>query len=84
MQEKYACWNGKGILEDQEIEDLKNAGADVILIPAPGTIPGTTIELISKKIQLIHKLGSLISWAAVGTSQEGADKQTIKTIALNA
>ncbi|ATZ21885.1 PEP phosphonomutase [Mesoplasma tabanidae] len=74
---------GDAILKDEEIKELKHAGADVILIPAPGTIPGTTVDLISKKINLIHDLG-LLSMTSIGTSQEGADLQTIKTIALNA
>ncbi|AVN64700.1 MULTISPECIES: DUF7916 family protein [Mesoplasma] len=74
---------GDAILKDEEIRELKLAGADVILIPAPGTIPGTTVDLISKKINLIHELG-LLSMTSIGTSQEGADSQTIKTIALNA
>ncbi|AGY41755.1 Dihydrodipicolinate synthase [Mesoplasma florum W37] len=37
---------GDAILKDEEIRELKLARADVILIPALGTIPGTTVDLI--------------------------------------
>ena len=57
------------------------AGADVILMPAPGTVPGITTEYIRRLVSCAHELGKL-TLTAIGTSQEGADTATIREIAL--
>ena len=57
------------------------AGADIILLPAPGTVPGITMEYVRGLIALAHSLGCL-TMTAIGTSQEGADVATIRQIAL--
>ena len=59
------------------------AGADIILLPAPGTVPGMTQELVGSLIAHAHSLGCL-TLTAIGTSQEGADPDTIRRIALMA
>ncbi|WP_339022724.1 hypothetical protein [Spiroplasma endosymbiont of Crioceris asparagi] len=71
------------IISEKEINDFAQAGADVILIPAPGTVPGIDLCEAKKYIDQIHKLGKL-ALTAIGTSQEGSDEQTIKQIALYA
>ena len=53
----------------------------MILMPAPGTVPGITTEYIRKLVSCAHGLGRL-TLTAVGTSQEGADTATIREIAL--
>ena len=57
------------------------AGADIILLPAPGTVPGLTVEYIRDLVSYAHSLGCL-TITAIGTSQEGADVATIRQIAL--
>lgn len=72
---------GEDIVGEAEINGFVEAGADVILLPAPGTIPGITVESCKKLVNLVRKAGAL-SLLAVGTSQEGADEATIRQIAL--
>ena len=69
------------ILTRQDILAFREAGADIILMPAPGTVPGLTLEYIKDLISYSHSLGAL-TITAIGTSQEGADTATIRQIAL--
>ncbi|MBR0474090.1 MAG: haloacid dehalogenase-like hydrolase [Erysipelotrichaceae bacterium] len=83
--------HGSGILKEtsdailtlENITDFIEAGADIILMPSPGTIPGVDIEWAKERINHVHKLGKLVI-TAIGTSQEGADRDTIRQIALMA
>ncbi|HAT1680506.1 TPA: haloacid dehalogenase-like hydrolase [Klebsiella oxytoca] len=63
------------------IELLISAGADIILLPAVGTVPGITTDMLSEAVRIIRKSGAL-SMSAIGTSQESADVSTIREIAL--
>lgn len=55
--------------------------ADMVLVPAPGTVPGMTVEAVRELVAAIHEAGAL-AVTAVGTSQEGADESTIRQLAL--
>lgn len=46
-----------------------------------GTVPGITTEYVRKLISYAHSLKKL-TITSIGTSQEGADTDTIKRIAL--
>ncbi|MBL4934744.1 haloacid dehalogenase-like hydrolase [Clostridium sp. YIM B02515] len=72
---------GENIITKDDIIDFINSGADIILLPAPGTVPGITVEYIKELVTFIHSKGKL-ALTAIGTSQEGADSQTIRQIAL--
>jgi len=72
---------GENIITKNDILDFINSGADIILLPAPGTVPGITVEYIKELVTFIHSKGKL-ALTAIGTSQEGADSQTIRQIAL--
>lgn len=72
---------GEKILTKEDIKELREAGADVILMPAPGTVPGITVEYVRELVAYAHSLGAL-TITAIGTSQEGADVATIREIAL--
>lgn len=72
---------GTQILTEADIEAFAHAGADIILMPAPGTVPGVTLELAHEWVDCAHRLGKL-ALTAIGTSQEGADPATIRQIAL--
>ncbi len=69
------------ILTQEEIRAFAQAGADIILLPAPGTVPGLTMESVRELVGFAHSLGCL-TITAIGTSQEGADESTIRQIAL--
>lgn len=69
------------IITEADIAAFANAGADIILLPAPGTVPGITVEYVRQLVNYAHSLGCL-TITAIGTSQEGADVATIRQIAL--
>lgn len=69
------------LLDEKLIKSMIEAGSDVILLPAPGTVPGIDLQDNKKIIKLIHKEGKMVM-NTIGTSQESADQDTIKEIAL--
>ena len=69
------------IITEDDISAFASAGADIILLPAPGTVPGITMEYVRSLVNHAHSLGCL-TITAIGTSQEGADISTIRQIAL--
>lgn len=66
----------------KSIESFARAGADVVLLPAPKTVPGVTKEFALEAVNAIHQAGAL-AMSAIGTSQEGASVSSIETIALD-
>ena len=73
--------SGENIIGENDVSAFAEAGADVILMPAPGTVPGITMEYIRMLVSCAHRLGKM-TMTAIGTSQEGADTSTIREIAL--
>ena len=71
----------ENIITQADIAAFADAGADIILLPAPGTVPGITVEYVRQLVSYAHSLGCL-TITAIGTSQEGADVSTIRQIAL--
>lgn len=72
---------GENIINENLIKAFVEAGADIICLPAPGTVPGITMEYTRKLIAYAHSISAL-TMTAIGTSQEGASKETINQIAL--
>lgn len=72
---------GENIVTKKDVSEFSKAGADIILLPAPATVPGITLEYIKELVTYAHSLEKL-TITAIGTSQEGADSDTIKSIAL--
>lgn len=72
---------GESILTTSDITEFRESGADIILLPAPGTVPGITLEYARELIGHAHKAGAM-AMTAIGTSQEGASVETIRQIAL--
>ena len=72
---------GEKILTKEDAETFIEAGADVLLLPAPGTVPGFTMEHAAELIKSAHEKG-VLAMTTIGTSQEGADEETIRQIAL--
>lgn len=73
--------SGRGVLTPEEVCAFAEADADITLMPAPGTVPGMTEEVVAELVQETYAQGKL-ALSSIGTSQEGADVQTIRSIAL--
>ncbi len=73
----------ENIMTIEDINEFVKNGADVILMPAPGTVPGITLESTRTLVSHAHKLG-VMTMTSIGTSQEGSDTETIRQIALMA
>ena len=71
----------ENIITKNDVAAFAAAGADIILLPAPGTVPGISMEYVRELVGYAHSLGCL-TITAIGTSQEGADVATIRQIAL--
>lgn len=71
----------ENIITKEDVRSFAEAGADIILLPAPGTVPGITMEYVRSLVEYAHSLGCL-TITAIGTSQEGSDIATIRQIAL--
>lgn len=69
------------VLDEKIMEEFILAGADIILVPAIGTVPGIILEDLKNTVEKIHSLGALVL-SAIGTSQESSTRQTIRQIAL--
>ncbi len=73
---------GSGNIYDEKVtRRFVKCGADVVLIPAPGTVPGVTEEIAKKMIDSIHEEGG-VAMTTIGTSQEGSSESVIEKIAL--
>lgn len=69
------------VIDQETIQSFAEAGADIILVPTAGTVPGFTEEQMHQCITQIHRHGKL-AMSTIGTTQEGADCGTIRTLAL--
>lgn len=72
---------GANIISKDTIKALVSAGADIILLPAPGTVPGITLDYVCDLVSYCHSL-EVMTLTAIGTSQEDADTETLRHIAL--
>ncbi len=72
---------GANIISKETIQSFVEAGADIVLLPAPGTVPGITLEYVRDLVNYCHSLNAM-TLTAIGTSQEEADETTIRNIAL--
>lgn len=69
------------VLDENLVEKFIKAGADIILVPAIGTVPGINLNNLSPIIEKIHE-NKALALSAIGTSQESSSKETIREIAL--
>lgn len=78
--------HGAGMLEnlvdEKMILSFVENGADGILLPAVGTVPGINENLLSDIVRKIKSKGALVM-SAIGTSQESADVDTIRLIGMS-
>ena len=77
--------HGAGVNEPvanlKAVEAFIEAGADIILVPAVGTVPGFDDMELKEVVKVAHSKGALVL-TAIGTSQESSDEDTIKQIAI--
>jgi len=73
--------SGKGIIDQETVLQFIKAGTDILLLPAPGTVPGMTVEYVKSLVDFAHE-HHCMAMTTIGTSQEVADPDTIKSIAL--
>ena len=77
--------HGSGVEEPvadiQAIQSFVESGADIILVPAVGTVPGFDAAELKEVVKLVHQAGALVM-SAIGTSQESSDEATIRQIAI--
>ncbi|HLU53540.1 MAG TPA: haloacid dehalogenase-like hydrolase [Acidimicrobiia bacterium] len=65
------------------VESLVAAGAHGVLVPLPGTAPGLSEETAAAMVQVVRSRGGL-AIGTIGTSQEGSDETTLRSLALMA
>ena len=63
------------------IDQLVEAGADIIDFPAPGSRHGITVERIRELIEYTHRKGAL-AMSFLDSNVEAADTDTIRQITL--
>lgn len=71
----------EAVVTEQDLAAFQAAGADGATLPAPGTVPGMSLEANQQLVKAAHNLG-LLALNGIGTSQEGASLTTIEQIAL--
>lgn len=69
------------IIDEETVDAFIEAGADIILVPAVGTVPGFDAFDLKEIVKRAHEKGALVL-SAIGTSQESSDPDTIKQIAI--
>jgi hypothetical protein len=69
------------VVKTSDIQAYAGAGADGVVLPAPGTAPGMTVEAVRGLVEEAHARG-LLAMTGIGTSQEGASLATIEQLAL--
>ena len=62
---------GENIITPADVEAFARAGADVILLPAPGTVPGITTPFVRGLVEKAHLLGKLWPSGGCGTPTGG-------------
>ncbi|QLB52976.1 haloacid dehalogenase-like hydrolase [Streptococcus sanguinis] len=72
---------------DEPVADLEaiaqfiEAGVDIVLAPAVGSVPGFDEQDLKQIVGLAHQKGALVM-SAIGTSQESADEDIVKQMAI--
>lgn len=77
----HKAGSSEPIFTDETIDNYLDAGADIILLPAVGTVWGIGATEIKRIIDKIHAKGKL-ALSAIGTSQESAQPDVIRQLAI--
>lgn len=83
-----AIWAGKmhqagraELIGPEPIVRLVREGADGVLLPLPGTVPGVTREIGAEVCVAAHEAGAIVM-GTIGTSQEGSRPSLAASLAL--
>lgn len=79
----HSAGSSEPVVTKEAIEAYVNAGADVLLLPAVGTIQGFLESDLIEAVKFAKERG-LLTMTAIGTSQESARPETLRQIALTA
>lgn len=77
----HSSGSDEPVVTTEAVEAYAAAGADILLLPAVGTIQGFTEEKLIEAVTIAKKHG-LLTMTAMGTSQESARPETIRQIAI--
>ena len=77
----HAAGSDEPVADINTARKFVEAGADIILVPAVGTVPGFDEADLKEVVKEVHRAGGLVL-SAIGTSQESSDTDTIKDIAI--
>lgn len=77
----HAAGVDEPVVDLKTVSELIEAGADVILAPSVGTVPGFTSNELTEAVKLAHQHDALVM-TAIGTSQESSDPETIRYMAI--
>ncbi|GEO46402.1 DUF7916 family protein [Companilactobacillus kimchii] len=69
------------VVSEESVNAFLEAGADVILVPAVGTVPGFDDAELKEVVKLAHDKGALVM-STIGTSQEGSGASYIENVAI--
>lgn len=77
----HSAGSDEPVVSSEAVEAYAKAGADILLLPAVGTVQGFTEDDLKAAVAIAKKY-DLLTMSAIGTSQESANKETIRQIAL--
>lgn len=77
----HAAGVDEPVIDLDTVRRFMAAGADVILLPMAGTVPGLSEEEVREACRVI-RAGGCLSLTAIGTAQESADTATVRELAL--
>ena len=69
------------VVDLEAIAQFIEAGVDIVLAPAVGSVPGFDEQDLKQIVRLAHQKGALVM-SAIGTSQESADEDIVKQMAI--
>ncbi|MDH6364468.1 hypothetical protein M2139_001393 [Enterococcus sp. PF1-24] len=77
----HSAGSSEPVVTKKAVEDYAKAGADILLLPAVGTIQGFTENDLIEAVQIAKKY-DLLTMSAIGTSQESARPETLRQMAI--
>lgn len=69
------------LVTEEDVDAFLEAGADGVLLPLPGTVPGFGEDEVARLARRIHQVGRVVM-GTIGTSQEGSSIYVVESLAL--
>lgn len=73
---------GEPVVNPDTLREFIQLGADGVLVPTVGTVPGVREESLADIVAELKAQGALVM-STIGTSQESADSQTVREFGLS-